>query len=82
VAIPIEAPDGEVALGLGAKVISTEYLNSQGRLTTCVEDGSDDPEEKGHQTQSDDQRPSSTESLDTEQYEDGCSDDLGSQNTV
>jgi hypothetical protein len=64
-------------LGLGAKVISTEYLNSQWGLTTSVEDGSDDPEEKGHQTQSDDQRPSSTESLDTEQDKDGCCYDLG-----
>jgi hypothetical protein len=41
-----------------------------------VEDGTDDPQEHAHQSQSDDQRPSSTESLDTEGNEDSGGYDL------
>jgi hypothetical protein len=42
-----------------------------------VEDSSDDPEEEGHEDKSNKQGPSSTESLNTKDDEDGSGDNLG-----
>lgn len=50
---------------------------SAGKLTVGVEYGADDPQEQAHESETHSERPSSTESLDSEGDEDGSGDDLG-----
>jgi hypothetical protein len=78
VAIPIEAPEGDAALGLGAVARQLFVYKQMGslRLTVRVEDSSNDPQEHAHQSKSDNQRPSSTKSFDTKENEDRSSYDL------
>ena len=72
----IDALDGSVAVGLGA-VRQLVFLHELTfRLTVGVEDSTDDPQEHAHQCKTDSERPSSTESLDTEEDENGRGDDL------
>lgn len=79
VAIPIEAPEGLAASGLGAilcKLDKDERDKGEREHTVSVEDGPNDPKEKTHKSQSDGKRPPSTESLDTEEDENGGGDNL------
>jgi len=72
----MDADEGLAAFGSGAALSAWCRCQLSSALTAGVEDRPNDPEEHAHEGQSDHQRPSSTESLNTEEDEDGGGDNL------
>lgn len=74
----MEAPDGLVAFGSGARIVSNQpIIGDEAKETTMgVENGSDDPQKDAHQARTNNERPPPAESFDTEEDEDCSGYDL------